>query len=177
MELSNSAGDFWAELGKQNLTPDNYCLEDNPRRAGEALIPLIESWHARDSKTLNVDINLSHHIVLLYSKRTGYYQLFQYPISLPNASSLRWYCPDKRGSGLQKAKHIKGVSDEGVVFEWYGTSGGQLKYYPKISDSLWRSAPFKLEAISDKVEQGLLSKAAHYFPVQWEAVFKKQALE
>lgn len=174
LELSNSAGDFWAELNKMSLTPGNYGDGSNSNKAGEALIPLIESWHRKDSATYNADLGKSYHAVLLYSTKTGLYQLFQFPLALPDASALDWYCPMlKRKGKMVQAKHIKGVSSDGIVFEWYGTSGGQLKYYPKISEALWKSEPFKLEPLSDKIEQGLLAKAAQYFPEKWERVFKK----
>ena len=174
LELSNSAGDFWAELGKLGLYPENYRDGSHPQKAGEALVSLVESWHERDATTYSVDLSRSYHVVLLYSTKAGEYQLFQYPLALPAASELKWYCPMvKRKGEMVQAKHIKGVSAEGIVFEWYGESGAQLKYYPKISDALWRSEVFELEPLSDEVERGLLAKAAQYFPQEWEAVFKK----
>jgi hypothetical protein len=40
------------------------------------------------------------------------------------------------------------VNNETVI-EWYGESGGQFKYYPKISDGLWSSGEFDLEPLPD----------------------------
>ena len=50
--------------------------------------------------------------------------------------------------------------------EWYGGSGGQLKFYPFAKDARWQSERFMLEPLLD-VEHGILAKAAAYFPKQW----------
>ena len=53
------------------------------------------------------------------------------------------------------------------MIEWYGESGGQLKYYPLASEALWRSPVFELERIPSG-RSSLLEKAALYFPELWK---------
>lgn len=56
------------------------------------------------------------------------------------------------------------------LFEWYGDSGGQFKYYPSVSDALWISEKFRLEPLDNAVELGIEAKAAAYFPDKWDRV-------
>ncbi len=59
----------------------------------------------------------------------------------------------------------------GKLFEWYGGSGGQLKYYPLTGWAIWKSEPFMLEPLKLRDEEaGIAAKAAAYFPTQWKAV-------
>ena len=80
---------------------------------------------------------------------------------------MAWYFPMNTVKGIEKAaRHINGDDAGGRVFEWYGESGGQLKFYPKASSALWQSEAFRLEPLPD-VEHGILAKVAAYFPKQW----------
>jgi len=67
---------------------------------------------------------------------------------------------------------LRGKDDLGKLFEWYGESGGQLKYYPLVSNARWASDIFRLEPLlGENVEQyGILAKARTYFPEQWKSV-------
>jgi hypothetical protein len=59
---------------------------------------------------------------------------------------------------------------KGSLFEWYGESGGQLKYYPFSKDAIWSSERFKLEPLNKNIEYGILAKVASYLPKQWAKV-------
>ena len=87
--------------------------------------------------------------------------MHQFPISMPNPSEIRWYYPEQAGNS------IRGDDDAGKLFEWYGQSGGQLKYYPKVSDALWQSDVFRLEPLPPNTPHGLISKAETYYPNLW----------
>jgi hypothetical protein len=66
-----------------------------------------------------------------------------------------------------------GRDNIGVLFEWYGESGGQLKYYPFASNAKWASVPFQLEPLPDAEGYGILAKASAYFPQLWEEISRE----
>jgi hypothetical protein len=67
---------------------------------------------------------------------------------------------------------LRGRDEHGTLFEWYGESGGQLKYYPLAESALWHSNIFRLEPLpknwNDK--HGILTKTKDYFPKLWESL-------
>jgi len=135
---------------------------------GEAIITLVNKWHEDASLKMGIDIDLdeSFYLILLWNKE-GYYQLFQYPHKLPNPKYLHWHFPILKDGTL--SNHLRGEDRNGKVFEWYGESGGQLKYYPRVENALWTSRPFRLETLPHDMPNGVLSRVKAYFPHQWEA--------
>ena len=167
VELSNSAGQFWDQLALKGITTDNH--KEQPQEVGETLVTLVRQWHqaATRERRAAVDTAKSSYLVLSWNN-AGLYQLHQFSLQLPNPAELSWYFPKAIVNGVEKsARHINGDDAEGRVFEWYGESGGQLKYYPKASDALWHSEPFHLEHLPD-IEHGILAKVAAYFPELWQ---------
>jgi hypothetical protein len=61
---------------------------------------------------------------------------------------------------------LKANDNSGMLFEWYGESGGQLKYYPLAVNAIWSSGRFQLEPLKN-VGHGILAKVAAYFPQLW----------
>jgi hypothetical protein len=166
IELSNSAGKFWQYLKTKGIDQNNY--RKMPLEVGIALVEQVEQWHKVVSIEHGgtIDISKSSYLVLSYNNR-GLYQLHQFSLHLPNPNTLKWYFPTIVKKGIQEpANHLRGLDDYGAVFEWYGESGGQLKYYPRATDAIWRSEPFKLEPIEQE-NFGLLRKAEAYFPQAW----------
>lgn len=161
LEISNASGGFWDVLEAQGL--DKTVYDRKPDLVGKTLIELVESWHAMVdvSNGGNIDTASSSYLVLQWNKKSGYYQLFQFPLKLPSPSSLRWEVVSRRLVGRDK---------DGVLWEWYGLSGGQLKYYPLLKDAIWASERFRLEPIREQVESGLRNKAAAYFPQAWRQI-------
>lgn len=158
-ELSNSSGMFWGQLRKHGLT-DKTSLK-KPKLVGHYLLELVESWHrtvGTDHGGL-IDLSRSFYLVLSWN-RQGLYQLHQFKIALPKPGSLKWHFPTKRC--------LRGEDNRGTLFEWYGESGGQLKYYPLLEQAVWRSVQFQLEPL--KNSQGLVAKASAYFPKTWKRV-------
>ena len=168
IELSNSAGKFWDHLSAQKIDQSNY--RSHPIDVGKALVELVSQWHqdAGLEKEGNVDLSRSCYLTLSWNK-AGWYQLHQFPIALPEPDSLDWGFPTittKRG--VQRvARHLRGTDSKGTIFEWYGESGGQLKYYPLAENALWESNGFRLEPIPSGQEHGILNKAKSYFSSQW----------
>jgi hypothetical protein len=90
---------------------------------------------------------------------------------MPNPRDLHWYFPaNKRG---ESGRRLAGNDETGTLFEWYGESGGQLKYYPLATNAIWASEIFQLEPLGD-IEYGILNKAASYFPDKWAVANKRE---
>ncbi len=169
IELTNSSGEFWKYLAKRNISVLNY--REKSSDVGEAIIDLVTSWHVRDSITGRNVIHLdeSFYLVLSWNENNSY-QLHQFALTLPDPKSLVWDAPLRRQKGEMKpGRRICGRDSEGsIVLEWYGESGGQLKYYPLAAKAVWQSRVFNLEPLPLSLEYGLLAKVKAYFPVQWE---------
>lgn len=167
VELSNSAGQFWDKLTLIGISTANY--KQRPQEVGETLIGLVRQWHqaATAERGAVLDLSRGSYLVLSWNN-AGLYQLHQFSLQLPSLGELTWYFPVSAVKGVEKvARHINGDNADGRIFEWYGESGGQLKFYPKASSALWQSKAFRLEPLPD-VEHGTLAKVAAYFPKLWQ---------
>jgi hypothetical protein len=169
LELSNSSGMFWKELRTLGIDQHNY--REYPHETGQALIGLINKWH----EATKDKVNLSHSFFLALSwNKHGDYQLFKFNLRLPDPQTIKWDFPDvETRAGLETpGRRLRGKDQQGTVFEWYGESGGQLKYYPLIETALWKSNIFQLEALPAgwASMHGLLVKTRDYFPAHWERI-------
>jgi hypothetical protein len=164
IELSNSAGQFWDRLAAQGINPTNYRA--NSAQVGAILVALVREWHVAVGTEAGgiFDLSKSSYLVLSWNK-AGSYQLHQFSLELPDPAELKWSFPAARGQG-GLGRRLKGDDNSGTLFEWYGESGGQLKYYPLASNATWQSEPFRLEPLPNR-EYGLRAKAAAYFPGRW----------
>ncbi|GIK66166.1 MAG: hypothetical protein BroJett018_39600 [Chloroflexota bacterium] len=169
MELSNSAKKFWDYLATKGITPSNY--KTLPSETGNSLLELVRQWHRQESHELGgtIDVAHSYYLTLAYNK-AGWYQMHQFTLDFPPAEQLHWYFPQRAQGGQVIIGNLRADDDSGMLFEWYGESGGQLKYYPPIQQALWASIPFQLEPLPTQSEQGLMGKAKSYFPELWQAV-------
>ena len=159
IELSNAARAFWNRLSEDGITTENY--RSHPQQVGIAIVNLVRGWHASASIENEGDVDLkgSCYLTLMWNMG-GEYQLHQFSIDLPDPNDLYWYCPKVRRRGAPRVGNRISASDEGgTLFEWYGQSGGQLKFYPHVDTSLWASDAFRLEPLPPNTSHGLLSKA------------------
>ncbi len=164
IELSNSSKKMWEALGESHLTARSY--KRHATKVGKTLVNLITRWHSAAAihRTYRVNINKSYYLSLQWDLGTGKYQLFSFPLQLPDPDSLNWYFTDSSKG------HLNGDDQNGGrVFEWYGESGGQLKYYPLSSEALWKTPVFALEPVPASVSASLAVKAAAYFPELWNS--------
>lgn len=158
IEVSNSSGRFWDALQREGL--DDF--ETAPARAGDILLRLVEQWH--DDVDIahggNIDNSKSFYLVLQWDEKTLTYQMYQYALTFPDPTTLSWSAQGRR---------LVGEDARGVIIEWYGRSGGQLKYYPPVEQAIWVSAIFTLEPLpgSDEV-YGVLRKVREYYPELWQ---------
>lgn len=162
VEVSNSSGKFWDALKAHGI--DDY--EHDPDMAGNVLLELVEAWHEAMDLTQGgpVDVDKSFYLILQWHKKSGRYQLFQYSTHLPSPSDLSWTVDGRR---------LIGSDDNSVMIEWYGHSGGQLKYYPFDNQAIWTSTIFQLEPLPENDgEYGLKRRVVEYFPELWEAATK-----
>ena len=194
IEVSNSAGKFWDHLKARNLDQSNYRTQ--PLEVGKALIELVEHWYeeartnSEGTRILQkakatevairnggtVDVEKSSFLVLSYNKK-GWYQLHQFPLVLPDPNSLSWEFTSSLGKNARDSRRLAGRDGIGVLFEWYGESGGQLKYYPFASNAKWASPQFQLESLPDTEGYGILAKARAYFPRLWQEAWDEDEIE
>ena len=167
IELSNSARKFWDHLKTKGMDQANY--KQYAPDVGSALIELVSEWHrvASVDQDGNVDLSQSCYLTVSWNKQ-GWYQLHQFPLELPDSNTLKWTFPTYTRRGQSSiADHLRGNDTSGGLFDWYGESGGQLKYYPLTTDATWESHRFKLEPLPPDLKHGVLHKAETYFPNQW----------
>lgn len=171
MELSNSAKQFWRYLLTYGINETNY--RNNANEVGKRIIELVNSWHELASINVSkLDLGRSSYLVLSWNSK-GQYQLHQFSLELPDPTRLRWYFPVKMTKeGEKPADRLCGAHENGVIFEWYGQLGGQLKYYPLASNAIWASHIFQLEPLPslENMRYGILAKTQTYFPTQWQKV-------
>lgn len=167
MELSNALKKFWGLLQSKKIHTMGH-LRLVPQNGGKVIIDLYESWKYEAVHKLSVNLAESFYLTCLYDEKKGDYQLFALPFLLPKPSSLKWAIREPKDGDENKGTLV-GFKKGKVVIEWYGTSGGQLKYFPTIEDVIWKSKKFKLEPIPtvDK-DYGLIEKAKSYFPDKWK---------
>lgn len=169
MELSNASGEFWDYLNSKGYNQTNY--RSYPAEVGTVLTEIIESWHTDVSMESGgtVDVTKSCYLALSWHRPSGRYQLHQFGIGIPDPSTLTWSFPSARGGG--EGRRLMGEDATGKLLEWYGQSGGQLKYYPPVSSASWCSEPFELEPLPElpEVEDRLIGKAELYFRDLWSA--------
>jgi len=163
IELSNASGEFWDTIKKRNITQENY--HQHAAIVGETIVHVVENWHHAVGLENDgtIDTSKSFFFVLQWEEKRRNYQLFQYPIELPDPQQLIWEVEGRR---------LIGRDHSGILFEWYGLSGGQLKYYPLAQNAIWQSDVFSLEPLPTNLEFGLQDKAKLYFPDQWSNVVK-----
>lgn len=159
IELSNASGEFWDSIRTYGITQEDY--NSHPDIVGATLIRVVEGWHTNVGieNEGTIDNLMSFFLVLQWDEISGRYQLFQYPVDLPEPSLLRWEV---------KGRRLIGYDETGILLEWYGFSGGQLKYYPLAQSASWKSHIFQLEPLPEELESGLQYKAALYFPELWK---------
>jgi len=172
LELSNSAGKFWGHLGKIGIHQQNY--KEQPIEVARILLEQEKLWHSDVGLEQGgrVDLSKSFYLALSWNLQ-GEYQLFKFALALPIASSLTWDFPSVKSNGGDRVgRRLRGKDETGVLFEWYGESGGQLKYYPPVETALWKSELFHLETLPEdwNSKHGILVKAKDYFPNLWRSL-------
>jgi hypothetical protein len=174
MELSNASGDFNKAIEDKGISLNNYLDGDNPTIAGNAVVDLVKSWHDKldKSNSGDFDVSKSFFLVMVYETKTLKCSLFQIPLSMPSSKTVRWCCPLKKYKDkMVPSKRIQGDVDQLKIFDFYGTSGGQLKYYYPLEWPIFWSTSFQLESVPDEHgKHDIFKKAQLYFPDAWKEI-------
>lgn len=165
LELSNSSGAFWKKLNTQGIHQQNY--KKMPLEVARVLLAQEHEWHHRESLERGgiIDLSGSFYLALSWNKQ-GEYQLFIFALALPDPEDIAWDFPVvKQKQEVKTGRRLRGQDRKGAIFEWYGESGGQLKYYPMVETALWKSEIFHLEPLPDdwETKHGILAKTRDYF--------------
>jgi hypothetical protein len=170
MELCNSPAKLWEPLHAMGITEDAFRKGQKPQVIGDSVIQTVRSWWqsaADDHKNAlgrKLDLDRSVFLVLSCSpwdRHTSRRQYIaqSYPLAFPEGIVWRF------AAGRQGAfKCLKGFDPQfpgEVLFDWYGVSGGQLKYYPRSGTSLFATSIFELLGVPPETVNG---KIARLFP-------------
>lgn len=169
LELSNSSGAFWDRLKGNGINQQNYKAK--PYEVAQELLAQEFEWHYAVGLEAGgiVDLSRSFYLALAWNTKREY-QLFKISLNLPDPSQLHWDFPMVESKGKEShGRRLRGMDESGTLFEWYGESGGQLKYYPLAESALWKSDIFHLEPLPAnwKEKHGMVAKARDYFPKLW----------
>lgn len=170
MEISNAPAKFFAAIQqKLNLTENDFRSMNNASEMGNCVIELVEKWYLEGKTDFEaahpgniLDLENSIYFCLSYSKNSqSKDRLFQvHAFKLGYPKDLIWRFKSDRCLSGYDANH----QDE-VVVDWYGLSGGQLKFYPRANSAIFSSPVFSL--LSPKNTISLKNKALNYFPSQF----------
>ena len=170
MEIANSPAKFWDAIQQNlNLAEVDFRSGNGASDIGNCVINLVEQWHLEGKTNFEashpngtLDLANSIYFCLSYSKNSlSNNRLFQvHAFKLAYPKDMIWtYKSDKCLSGYD-AKH-----PTEVLVDWYGLSGGQLKYYPRADSAIFSSPVFSL--LSPQNTISLEDKARSYFPSQF----------
>lgn len=166
LELSNSSAKDWAICHERGLSEEIFRAGQRAEEFGQAILDrqVIERQTSQTSYLNSIPgANKSFietdsvYISLLYSPMVNgerSYLVSSFHAVLPAPASWSF-----------KGRRLIGKNEDGtVLYEWYGLSGGQLKYYPKISDRLHGTELFTLADYKPAIES-LRAKVDRMFPV------------
>jgi hypothetical protein len=163
IEMSNASGRFLDEV-KNKVGVD---FREKPLETGHVLLSIVQGWYdlASLSYVKSISLRESSHLVLLYDKEQNY-TLYQFPLTLPDASQLVWSFRPHRHAEIE-SRSLVATSNGSILLEWYLSSGGQLKYYPPVTQATWKSPLFRLEPLPTEVSTNMVERAKVYFPDLW----------
>jgi hypothetical protein len=164
LELSNSAAKDWSLCRDRGLSED---LFRNMQRADEFGQAVLDRQNTERQMTQKAYIDSLPGVNKLFVEQDCVYVSLLYS---PMVNGERTYLVSSFHAVLPapanwsfKGKRLVGTdSAGGVVYEWYALSGGQFKYYPKITDRLHGTDLFTLADYKPALES-LRAKVARMF--------------
>lgn len=168
MELANSPAKFFAALRSKGITEQHFAQEQHGQLIGETVLEVVSGWHQEDARRYNqqhsgriLDLESSVYATISYSKARKTaprrYQIHSFPLSFP--ARLKWTYSSNKCLRAMDPDH-----PQEVLFDLYGRSGGQLKYYPRAAHALFASPVFELQS---PPTHHLGFRAARYWPNEW----------
>ena len=170
MEVANSPAKFWGDIATMHgHTEREFNQMQHPKALGDCVLASVRNWHKEGKvryerlnpgKTLNLDN--SRYVCVSYSDELDpnerMWQIHSF--DLDYQTGIEWkYKSDRCLTGYDPAHPTE------ALFDWYGSSGGQLKYYPRATAALYSSSVFKLLPPPERIT--LTDKAKVYFPDQF----------
>jgi hypothetical protein len=174
MELANSPAKFWEQLKAAGITESDYTARRHAQKMGQIVLQTVQSWHHSAATeysaatSRSVDLGRSAYLTLSYTKRNG-------GGVMPGPRKYRWHAfdltfPAGIAFSFSSARCLRGMDPlrpGEAIFDWYGLSGGQLKYYPLVATARYSSPEFTLEHVPGV--RTLSEKIARYWPDKWLA--------
>jgi len=157
LELTNSSATIWNELKQHNLQESDFGNNSKATIIGSKLVEIANKIQSK-STVEKIDFDESRHIVFSYSKPTNKDPSIFYKIHV-----LKMNINEELVWKFSSDKCLRGSLGDKTIVDWYGLSGGQLKYYPLASNSTHTSPVFSLFplnrlSISDKAKNLVRSK-------------------
>ena len=148
MEIANSPAKFWQKISDQGITEEDFKCMRFANVIGNTVLQTVKEWHHEGKSdfeginpgvTLNLDA--SCYLCISYTKvdvsDDREYQIHSFALDFPQ--ELNWeYTSDKC------LRAYDPNFENETLFDWYGLSGGQLKYYPRGASARFKSSAFKL---------------------------------
>lgn len=164
LEVANSPAKFWDYLGGFGLTRNDFAGRRRAGEIGPRVLELVENWHREGGAAFRAanpgwtfDLGSSVHLVASYALGPGHQERFQvHSFPLAFGAVDRW-----EFSSSRCLRGFDAQEPAAPLVDWYGLSGGQLKYYPRVADCLYHSPMFEL--LRPPAENNL-DRARRYWP-------------
>ncbi len=177
MELTNSPALLWSPIKEIGITENQFGQEHLAQTIGDSILDTVESWYDEAEISAEISRNIPGlssidsysvhpqngcHLVLSYGKPSAdeerLYQFHAFALSFPK--DIRWTFHTKRC-----LRGFDPLEPDKPLLDWYGLSGGQLKYYPLARTAWAKSQVFSLE---QPEISSISSLSRKYWPSQWE---------
>ena len=168
IELCNSPAKLWDPLKQQGIEESDFKKGNHAGIIGQQILTTVRSWEnnflqeftsSNPGKILSLEESI--YLTISYNKsklaKDREYQLHSFHLHFPK--EIRWEFNSSRCLRGYDPNH-----PSETIFDWYGLSGGQLKYYPKASSAKYNTNKFTLKT-PRKIS--LTEKASRYFPDEW----------
>lgn len=171
MELANSPAKLFDVLNTDlGFTEANFRAYERPKEVGECVLRTINKWHYEGKKlfedenpTKQLDLHSSIYLCVTYRKQKNKearkYQIHSFPLQFEKVG--RWAYSGRALRGYDANYPTQ------VIFDWYGLSGGQLKFYPRAVDALYSSPVFELETPK---RLDIFDRVQSYWPQNFEKI-------
>jgi hypothetical protein len=166
MEIANSPAKFWGAIKEEHgFNEEHFRNQQHSTQIGQTVIRTVVQWHAEGKQSyeiahpgIKIDLKHSRYLCVSYSDDLPDLRKYQvHAFHLDYMPNMIWkYTSSACLTGYDPANPTERLID------WYGLSGGQLKYYPLAKTALYNSTVFTL--LKPQKQLTILDKAKAYFP-------------
>jgi hypothetical protein len=160
MELSNSA----KKLNDAVTAAEIVSWNHSPMQAGAAVVATVGSWH--EAVRGGYDLDASKYLLLTHDSTWRFFEIacFNLNVLLRVHPGLIHWAVEGRDGPTSLGGYIDTPRGPHRLWQWYPSSGGQLKFFPLIGWEEWRSGYFEL---SRPPLMDLKSRVDQYWPGAW----------